>query len=215
MRAVFTFIICIVTLGGCSYNHHSNVAVESSNIEKFDSFLTQFAPFDGKLPDDSFFRVREDFPGEKNSPEINKYYFSFLLPYDDDCSCVTKELYYRPCYKIEKKNFYIVSMNICCDITKTAEYPYTDNTLVTYDKNGQIIDFVTIGTSSDIQTYTIEPSADENEITYTQYCFADGESGYDGNCNVYVYKVRVDEKGKIDKNLLREEKNVKVTLPSF
>ena len=212
MRAIFAFIICIITLGGCSYNSHSNGAIEDGNIEKFDSFLTQFAQFDGKQPDYSFFRVREKFPGEKNSPEINKYYFSLLLPYDDECNCVTKDLYYLPCYKIEKKNFYIISMNICCDITKTAGYPYTDNTLATYDKNGQIIDFVTIGTNSDIQTYTIEPSADENEITYTQYCFLDGESAYNGDCNVYVYKVTIDDSGKIDKNLLREEKNVKVTL---
>ena len=104
-----------------------------------------------------------------------------------------------------KNNFYIVSIN-------REFYSYDDNILVTYDKKGEIIDKKIVGISDGAAAYTIEPSADENEITYTQYCFADGESGYDGNCNVYVYKVRVDEKGKIDKNLLREEKNVKVTL---
>ena len=204
MRAVFTFIICIVTLVGCSYNHHSNVAVESGNIEKFDSFLTQFAPFDSKLPDDSFFKMRKQFKGEKWCPEIDKFIFSAYLPFCEPRKD-EKDFCYRPCYKIVKNNFYIVSIN-------REFYSYDDNILVTYDKKGEIIDKKIVGISDGAAAYTIEPSADENEITYTQYCFADGESGYDGNCNVYVYKVRVDEKGKIDKNLLREEKNVKVTL---
>jgi hypothetical protein len=216
MRGIYALIICILILGSCSNNHHSNAtSIEGSDIEKFDSFLTQFALFDETHLNNSFFRVRKQFSGEHNSPEINKYYFSFLLPYDDNCNCVTKDLYYQPCYKIEKNNFYIISMNTCCDITKAVGYPYTDNTLVTYNKKGQIIDFTSVGTSSDIQTYKIEPSTDENEITYTQYYFSDVESAYDGDCNICVYNVTIDNNGKIEKSLLREEKNVKVKLSSF
>ncbi len=211
MRLLFTPIICIFLFWSCSNGCNPNVVYEQHK-EKFDSFLTQFAQFDGKQLDASFFRVRKQFPGERLSPEINKYYFSFLLPYDDECNCVTKELYYRPCYKIEKKNYYLVSMEACCDVTKTAWYPYDENTLVTYDKKGNMIDFATVGTGSDLETYKMEFSTDGNEIIYTQYIFQDVESAYDGYCNVYRYKVTVDDNGKIDKRLLREEKNVKVTL---
>ena len=94
MRNLYSSIICILLLS-CSNYYKSEVAVDEYHKAKFDSFLTQFALFDGTQLNNSFFRVRKQFSGEHNSPEINKYYFSFLLPYDDNCNCVTKDLYYH------------------------------------------------------------------------------------------------------------------------
>ena len=208
----FTPLICILLFWSCSNSHSPNVAVDEQYNAKFDSFLTQFAQFDGKQLDESFFRVRKQFPNEKLSPIIDRYYFSFLLPYDEECNCNVKELYYRPCYKIERKNYYLVAMEVCCDITKTPGYPYDDNALVTYDKKGNMVDFVTVGTGSDLAMFKIEPSTGEYEIVYTQYSFKDIESVYDSCCDVSVYKVTVDEDGRMGKSLLREEKSVKVVL---
>lgn len=212
MRMFFTPLICILLFWSCSNSHSPNVAVDEQYNAKFDSFLTQFAQFDGKQLDESFFRVRKQFPNEKLSPIIDRYYFSFLLPYDEECNCNVKELYYRPCYKIERKNYYLVAMEVCCDITKTPGYPYDDNALVTYDKKGNMVDFVTVGTGSDLAMFKIEPSTGEYEIVYTQYSFKDIESVYDSCCDVSVYKVTVDEDGRMGKSLLREEKSVKVVL---
>ena len=212
MRLLFAPIICILFFWSCSNSHSPNVAVDEQYNAKFDSFLTQFAQFDGKQLDESFFRVRKQFPNEKLSPIIDRYYFSFLLPYDEECNCNVKELYYRPCYKIERKNYYLMAMEACCDITKTPGYPYDDNALVTYDKKGNLVDFVTVGTGSDLAMFKIEPSTGEYEIVYTQYSFKDIESVYDSCCDVSVYKVTVDEDGRMGKSLLREEKSVKVVL---
>lgn len=212
MKNLYTAIVCILIYCGCSSNYNQNATIEEYHKEKFDSFLTQFAQFDGKQPNESFFRQRKNFPNERLSPVLDKYHFSFLLPYDDECNCEAKELYYTPCYKIERKNYYLISMHTCCDVTKTAWYPYEDNTLVTYDKKGKIIDFATVGTGSDLEYYKIEPPSKENEIIYTQYFFKDVESFEKGNCDAFVYKVAVDDNGKIEKKLLREEKNVKITL---
>ena len=212
MRMFFTPLICILFFWSCSNSHSSNVAVDEQYNAKFDSFLTQFAQFDGKQLDESFFRVRKQFPNEKLSPIIDRYYFSFLLPYDEECNCNVKELYYRPCYKIERKNYYLMAMEVCCDITKTPGYPYDDNALVTYDKKGNMVDFVTVGTGSDLAMFKIEPSTGEYEIVYTQYSFKDIESVYDSCCDVSIYKVTVDEDGRMGKSLLREEKSVKVVL---
>ena len=212
MRMFFAPIICILLFWSCSNSHSPNVAVDEQYNAKFDSFLTQFAQFDGKQLDESFFRVRKQFPNEKLSPIIDRYYFSFLLPYDEECNCNVKELYYRPCCKIERKNYYLVAMEVCCDITKTPGYPYDDNALVTYDKKGNMVDFVTVGTGSDLAMFKIEPSTGEYEIVYTQYSFKDIESVYDSCCDVSVYKVTVDEDGRMGKSLLCEEKSVKVVL---
>ena len=208
----FAPIICILLFWCCSNNHSPNVAVYEPHNAKFDSFLTQFAQFDGKQLSESFFRVREQFPNEKFSPCIDKYSFPFLLPYDEECNCEAKELYYRPCYKIERKNYFLVSIEVCCDVTKTSGYPYSENTLVAYDKKGNMIDFVTVGTGSDLESCKIEPSTGEYEFVYTQYNFKDIETAYDGDCDVSVYKVTVADDGRMCKSLLREEKSVKVVL---
>ena len=212
MRLISASIICILLFWCCSNNHSPNVAVDEPHNAKFDSFLTQFAQFDGKQLSESFFRVREQFPNEKFSPCIDKYSFPFLLPYDEECNCEAKELYYRPCCKIERKNYFLVSIEVCCDITKTPGYPYSENTLVAYDKKGNIIDFVTVGTGSDLESCKIEPSTGEYEFVYTQYNFKDIETAYDGDCDVSVYKVTVADDGRMGKSLLREEKSVKVVL---
>ena len=105
MRGIFAFIICIVILGGCSNNRHSNAtSIEGREIEKFDSFLTQFAQFNGKQPDESFFEIRKQFPDEKWCPEISKILFSSYLPCEESHK-EENNFCYRPCYKIEKNNF--------------------------------------------------------------------------------------------------------------
>ena len=212
MRMFFAPIICILLFWSCSNSHSPNVAVDEQYNAKFESFLAQFAQFDSKQLSEAFFRVREQFSNEKFSPYIDKYSFPFLLPYDEECNCEAKELYYRPCYKIEKKNYYLVSIEVCCDVTKTPGYPYSENTLVAYDKKGNMVDFVTVGIGSDLAAYKIEPSTGEYEIVYTQYNFKDIETAYNGNCDVSVYKVTVGEDGRMGKSLLREEKSVKVAL---
>ena len=212
MRMFFAPIICILLFWSCSNSHSPNVVADEQHNAKFDSFLAQFAQFDSKQLSEAFFRVREQFSNEKFSPCIDKYSFPFLLPYDEECNCEAKELYYRPCYKIEKKNYYLVSIEVCCDVTKTPGYPYSENTLVAYDKKGNMVDFVTVGIGSDLAAYKIEPSTGEYEIVYTQYNFKDIETAYNGNCDVSVYKVTVGEDGRMGKSLLREEKSVKVAL---
>ena len=208
----FAPLICILLFWSCSNSHNPNVVADEQHNAKFDSFLAQFAQFDSKHLSEAFFRVREQFSNEKFSPYIDKYSFPFLLPYDEECNCEAKELYYRPCYKIEKKNYYLVSIEVCCDVTKTPGYPYSENALVAYDKKGNMVDFVTVGIGSDLAAYKIEPSTGEYEIVYTQYNFKDIETAYNGNCDVSVYKVTVGEDGRMGKSLLREEKSVKVAL---
>ena len=123
MKISFAFVVCVLLFSGCSIGDNKNSGVEKviaceeeANKSKLDSFITQFAQYGNRRPDKSFFRVREKFPTEICSPEINKYFFSFLLPYDDDWDCVVKELYYRPCYRIEQDNFHLVAMETCCDV---------------------------------------------------------------------------------------------------
>ena len=77
MRQLFA-IICIILFWNCANNYNQNAAIEEHNKEKFDSFLTQFAQFDGNQPNESFFRQRKEFPNEIFNPVLDKYHFSFF-----------------------------------------------------------------------------------------------------------------------------------------
>ena len=221
MSYFISIFFCLLLLLGCSWgttstsgssDYNYDGSIESFYKAKFDSFLTQFAPYKHVGLDKSLFDVREKYSTERYEPEIDNFYFSLFLPYDDECKCEARQIVYRPCCKIERTNYYIVSFNGVCDIPRVACYPYDDNILATYDKTGRIIDFAIVGTASDAEAYKIYSLENDNEIAYTQYVFKASENLYDGDCDVATYKVTIDEDGNIDKCLIREEKNIKVTL---
>ena len=64
MRQFLGSIICIILFWNCANNCNQNAVTDEYHKEKFDSFLTQFAQFDGKQPNESFFRQRKNFPNE-------------------------------------------------------------------------------------------------------------------------------------------------------
>ena len=221
MSYFISIFFCLLLLWGCSWgatstsgssDYNYDGSIENFYKAKFDSFLTQFAPYKHVGLDKSLFDVREKYSTERYEPEIDNFYFSLFLPYDDECKCEARQIVYRPCCKIERTNYYIVSFNGVCDIPRVACYPYDDNILATYDKTGRIIDFAIVGTASDAEAYKIYSLENDNEIAYTQYVFKASENLYDGDCDVATYKVTIDEDGNIDKCLIREEKNIKVTL---
>lgn len=221
MSYFISIFFCLLLLSGCSWGLASasgssdcsdDGSIENYHKAKFDSFLTQFAPYKHVGLDKSLFDVREKYSTERYEPVIDNFYFSLFLPYDDECKCEARQIVYSPCCKIERANYYIISFNGACDIPRVACYPYDDNILTTYDKTGRIIDFAIVGTVGDVEAYKIYPLESDNEIAYTQYVFKACENLYDGDCDVATYKVTIDEDGKIDKCLIREEKNIKVTL---
>ena len=176
MKVSFALIACALLLAGCSGGGSTNITVEKDascqkepGKAKFDSFLSQFAKFDGGMPDESFFTLRKQFSGEKWCPEISRNLFSAYIPHP--CGNGKKEFCYRPCHKIEKNNYHLLSI-------KRERYSYDDNMLVTYSKQGAILDTEIVGVNDGgASAYSIEPVS-ENEITCTQYRFKDIECIY-------------------------------------
>ena len=208
MKIRFALIACALLLAGCSGGSTDTVEKGASYKEepdkaKFGSFLSQFAKFDGGMPDESFFTLRKQFPDEKWCPEIRRDLFSAYIPHL--CGNGEKEFCYRPCYKIEKNNYHLLSI-------KRERYSYDDNMLATYSRQGAILDTEIVGVNDGgASAYSIAPVS-ENEITCTQYLFKDIECAYNGDCDISVYKVTIDDNGIIGKSLISEKKNVKVSL---
>ena len=174
--------------------------------QKFESFINEFDIYVRPSIDKDFFLQRDERVGEMYT-EINKHKFSSFIPYDSDCNCEKDEFYYRPCYRIEKDDFYIVAILASCDITITDGYPFDASLLVTYDKLGNIIDYRIVGVGSDVEECKMETGEKENELVITQKTFTEITSvsnAYSGKCDISIYKIRVNDDGTICKEVIRE-----------
>lgn len=211
MRIFFGFIFYSFLFFFSIYSCSLSTADEQRR-DRFSSYLEQFTLDDNSQLDETFFKIRKQFPEEKWCPELCKFLFSSFLPCDDDSNFIAKKILYRPCYRIESVNYHLVSIFASCYFDKNRYVAYDDALLLTYSRSGEMMDFEVVGTSSLSSAFIIDSLTDELGVLVTQYNFTDVESCYVGDCDVATYKVTIDEGGKIDKCLIREEKNVHVNL---
>ena len=215
MKILYTALICVL----CSLNNvatNKNLfSVHNDKKQDFESYISKFDIFDKPYMDKDFFQERKERIGEMYT-EINKLDFSSFIPYVDECNCEKDEFYYRPCYRIDKDDFYIVSILASCDLPATDGYPFDTNLLVTYDRSGNVIDYKAVAIGSDVEQYKIESGEKENELTITQQSFTEiiSVSGiYTGKCNVSIYKIRINDDGTIRKETICEyEDNLPIEL---
>lgn len=221
MENLFITIICLTNLlgysqacdkettvkndTGCTFaNYGADTLNNRSN--DFNSYIMQFDTYEKRIIDKNFFNTRSEREGEMHI-EITKSKYSSFIPYDSTCNCGREELYYHPCQKIENNDFYIVGINGYCDFTTTVAFPYCAEFLVTYDKSGNIIDFIIVGYYSDIEYCTIETTEKVNELKVTQYSFnyeGPHSRAYSGACKISEYTITVNSNGIIDKDITRE-----------
>ena len=215
MKTFIATIICIICCINNIKINEKSFYVKEENKQNFKSFISKFDVYCKSCIDNGFFLQRNERTGEMYT-EICKQEFSTFIPYDNKCNCEKDEFYYRPCYRIDKVDFYIVAMLASCDIPVTDGYPFDANLLVTYDKAGNIIDYKIVGIGSDVQQYKMEFGEKENELTVTQQSFTEIKymsNEYTGKCDVSIYRIKINDDGTIDKEIISEyEDNLRIEL---
>ena len=225
MEKIFTAIVCLINLLGYASACNAEAAgcnnascapanckadTLNSRSNDFNYYLSHFQYFKGEKLNTEFFSYNDI-----NGPKVIYTDFYKFFPYDSVAfNCDRKEPYYKPSYKMDKGNFYLISIRSCCDLPFEG-FPYEAPTLVTYDKSGNIIDFEIIGRGSDVDSYVIETTDNDNELKVTQYSFNDEgpySRAYSGVCKISEYTIKVNSNGIIDKNTIREYTG-NVTLP--
>ena len=210
MKILYTALICVL----CSLNNvatnKNSFSVHNDKKQDFESYISKFDIFDKPYMDKDFFQERKERIGEMYT-EINKFDFSSFIPYVDECNCEKDEFYYRPCYRIDKDDFYIVSILASCDLPATDGYPFDTNLLVTYDRSGNVIDYKIVTIGSDVEQYKMEFCEKENELTIIQYTYTEitpVSNNYSGKCNVSIYRIKINDNGTIDKETISEYEDV-------
>ncbi|MFA6702975.1 MAG: hypothetical protein WCS06_09990 [Dysgonamonadaceae bacterium] len=109
-------------------------------IEMFESYMINFR------------EIQTDTVSKNNfmsGKEISKELVRWFVPDIHDCECSKKGVWYRYASKMEKNDFIIVIISKDCDITRPGFYPYSDDILVLYSKEGKIIDYEVISREGD------------------------------------------------------------------
>jgi hypothetical protein len=121
------------------------------------------------------------------------------IPKDLDCKCELKSLHYAPQYIINGTNYIITFLLKVCDKPSDDYWPYNDLVMITYSKDGDVIDHKIIARSGDVWSYQIGGALAPLNINVSQryHVITSGKSATDGFTKSINTQYSIDEKGKI------------------
>ena len=169
----------------------SKVTAEKS----FADFLKMFPRWDKPYLNDSVF-TSATYLGDE---------FERFIPGFQKRECETQELRWLSCYCLEQDSIYVLFVVKDCSIPCEGSYPYADDFILTYSKDGKLIDYCPIARHGDL--WQVETKASCSPLTFTvrQGVMDSNEVNVDSpkhvSVSTYIYKV--GENGKITKDSIK------------
>lgn len=145
----------------------------------FKEFLDKFKEWEKSYLNDSVFHPTT--PSGLSRPFVKAY-----IPDTLNCDCWPTETSWRPCHYIKLPNSYLLCIIKDCDFPKEDEYLFADYILLSYNKEGQLLDCQSVARFGD--SY-------KNTINYQLYPFKINVTQTLPNPQTFTYKV--DDMGKI------------------
>ena len=205
MKKTIKSIICLLLItAGCK----GPETTKDNKDAEFRSFLSNFDEFSKQFIDASIFYGRDLRESDSGMPQIDMDRFKGFIPNDNILNCKAEEIIHRPGYIQEIRD--ITAAGIVCFCNNEISEA---NLLVTYGKTGKIIDYEYLGFDGTDMYCVLEKSVDDQALTYTQYSFQDTTQRYSGKCDVSIYKVKINNDGTINKEVIKEyEDNLTIEL---
>ena len=139
--------------------------------------------------------------------EISKELVRCFVPDKDDGECSKKGVWYRYASKMEKSDFIIAIISKDCDITKAGLYPYSDDILIVYSKEGKIIDYEVVSREGNAwhcyYSGTWEPLMLQVEQAFVENRNMRSQGALPCSINTYLYTMTSN--GMIKKTILSEK----------
>lgn len=135
---------------------------EMNDSTDFGDYLALFLKWDERVLSESLFQSR---PDEK---EIGLAFRKHFIPEDLDCQCERRELRWFPRYVMVQEEHIICFLTKNCDLPKTVDYPYSDDVIIIYDKNGGVLDHCLVGRSGDAWFYVFDGKSSPFRLTVKQ-----------------------------------------------
>lgn len=129
---------------------------------------------------------------------------------ENDCKCEEGMLWFRYEKMIEYDKYFIAFISKDCDTPRKGYYPYNENMLFVYTKEGNIIDNKIISRYGDFWEYNLKgtrkPFELEVEQAYVPKEYWKSNTGYPVPCKIKTYIYSITEEGRIKQKLLSKEK---------
>jgi len=121
------------------------------------------------------------------------------IPKDFDCECESKNIHYAPEYIIEQPSFIVAFLQKVCGKTVDEYWPYNDLVMITYSKDGDLIDNKIIGRSGDMWNYCVGGTLTPLKVNVNQqyHVITAGKSKTDGFIKSITTQYTVSGDGKI------------------
>jgi hypothetical protein len=159
----------------------------------FNDFLKQFPLWNKPYVNDSIFITKT---------ELGDEYGRFVPDYLTR-ECGTQEITWRSCSHIEQDSVDVFFINKDCDMPCKDCYPYNENIVMTFNKNGQMIDYCPLARYGDLWTAEMKVVSSPLVFTVKQKIIDSTEINIDSPKNVtyatYIYQIK--RNGKIIKTL--------------
>lgn len=187
----------------------SVIMMYAQNEVIFNDFIASFPEWEeGAMDNKSIFFQGENLWGESL---MNEDHVKMYIPHQliDIYGCAKGKVAFNYGYKITKDNCYVCFMIRHCDTPNKEFYPYIDDIIVTYRKDGQIIDFAETARFGDLWLYEVreldgyesfvvaQANYDFNEVWEGSYTSLDKKVG-----TVQIWKYKVSKKGVIKSKLI-------------
>ena len=176
-----------------------NTAIASGQqIATFDSYIVNFR----EIQTDTV--SKDNFMHDK---EISKEFVECFVPAKKECECTEEGVSYRYASKVEKSDFIIAIISKVCDITKVGFYPYSDDILIVYSKEGKIIDHEVVSRRGDAWHCYYSGTWDPVRLQIKQASVKSRDMKSQGAllCSIDTYFYTIDDDGKINKTVLSEK----------
>ncbi|MCM1311791.1 MAG: hypothetical protein NC252_02665 [Roseburia sp.] len=127
---------------------------------EFEDYVNLFLPLEGdKIPD--------EWQSKTPYKELEYSYAKTFIPDSADCNCERRNLLWHPCFKQERNDFIAVFLHKLCDLPKEG-CMYTDYLIITYSKDGTVIDMQRIVRRGDLWEAYIDESSTASSILVKQ-----------------------------------------------
>lgn len=183
---------------------------DAANCISFNDFIASFPEWrKGNMEDKTSINMQgEDLWGESlmKAEVVERFIPRELI---DTCGCEKGNVAFNYGYKITKGKCYICFMTRHCDTPNIGCFPYIDDIMVTYRKDGRIIDYAQTSRLGDLWHYDVRELDGYEDFVVAQASY-DLKDVWEGNyisldgklATVQIKNYQVSKEGKITNKLV-------------
>jgi hypothetical protein len=133
--------------------------------------------------------------------ELSHAAIKAFVPASADCECEPRELAWYAGYRMEQNGFVVLFMKKDCAVPAKAGYPYSDEVMAVFTKDGKLTDFRSIARYGDLWVAETKGTSEPLSVVVKQGVIDEKEVKAPQAAEVTICSYAVDGAGKITRTV--------------